>query len=166
MEIERKYLIKHIPEHLDTYPHDELCQAYVSTSPVIRVRQKNDDYILTVKSAGMMERQEFELALTSDSFHHLLSKKEGMVISKTRYKIPDANGYTIELDFFHGVYKGLIMAEVEFPSVEEAKSYNPPAWFGPEVTCDQRFFNSNLCMNTAFEVKELMDSLQNVAINS
>ena len=38
MEIERKYLISSLPEHLDQYPHRQLEQGYLSTSPVVRVR--------------------------------------------------------------------------------------------------------------------------------
>ena len=152
MEIERKFLIKELPAGLGTYPHDELCQAYVCTAPVIRVRQKNDQYILTVKSGGMMARQEVEMPIDAATFEHLKSKKDGMLISKTRYKIPDRNGLTIELDLFHDVYEGFCMAEVEFPSVEAAEAYLPPDWFGEDVTYDRRFHNSQLCSNSVAEV--------------
>ena len=40
MEIERKYLIRQLPNHLNDYPHDEISQAYISTDPVIRIRKK------------------------------------------------------------------------------------------------------------------------------
>ena len=56
MEIERKFLIKSLPDDLNHYPCDTLTQAYISTEPVIRVRQKNTDYILTLKSAGLLAR--------------------------------------------------------------------------------------------------------------
>ena len=44
MEIERKFLIKSLPDNLESYSCDTLIQAYISTEPVIRVRQKNEDY--------------------------------------------------------------------------------------------------------------------------
>ena len=37
MEIERKYLIHKLPDHLEAYPHRTLEQAYLCTEPVVRV---------------------------------------------------------------------------------------------------------------------------------
>lgn len=48
--------------------------------------------------------------------------------------VPGNDHLTIELDVFEGHYDGLILAEVEFASEEEAKAFNPPAWFGEDVT--------------------------------
>lgn len=156
MEIERKFIVKNLPDNLDQYPHDEICQAYVCTSPVIRVRQKNENYILTLKSGGMMARQEVEMPITKETFEHLKAKKDGMILSKTRYKIPEKSGLTIELDVFHDVYEGFYMAEVEFSSVEEANAYLPPEWFYLDVTYDGRFHNSQLCKNSAKEVAQFL----------
>lgn len=58
MEIERKYLIHKLPDHLEAYPHRTLEQAYLCTEPVVRVRRDADDYILTYKSKGLMIREE------------------------------------------------------------------------------------------------------------
>lgn len=82
MEIERKFLIKSLPDDLNHYPCDTLTQAYISTEPVIRVRQKNTDYILTLKSAGLLAREEVEMPLSEESFAHLLTKKDGISIEK------------------------------------------------------------------------------------
>lgn len=159
MEIERKFLIKSLPANLEKYPHDTLVQAYISTEPVIRIRQKNKDYILTLKSAGLMAREEIEMPLSKESFAHLLSKKDGLTIEKTRYKIPD-DPYLIELDVFEGDYTGFCMAEVEFPDIEQAHSYPVPAWFGPEVTMDSRFHNSNLSKRSSREVTEFLKMIK------
>ncbi|MCI6857761.1 MAG: CYTH domain-containing protein [Eubacterium sp.] len=160
MEIERKFLIKTLPDNLKDYPNDHLMQAYISTEPVIRVRKKNDDYILTLKSAGLLARQEVEMPLSEPSFLHLLAKKDGLEIEKTRYKIPDSSGYLIELDVFEGAYKGFCMAEVEFPDMKSAETYLPPSWFGQEVTMDSRFHNSTLSARTPAQVREFLDALQ------
>ena len=72
MEIERKYLIKNLPEKLDTYPHDDISQAYISTDPVIRIRKKNQNHILTLKSQGLLAREEVEMPISKESFLHLL----------------------------------------------------------------------------------------------
>lgn len=160
MEIERKYLIKQLPEHLDSYPHDIIAQAYVCTCPVIRIRRKNDDYILTVKSEGLLAREEVEMPLSRESFTHLSAKTDGIIIEKTRYKIPESHGYLIELDIFHGSYEGLIMAEIEFPDIDSANSFKAPGWFGPDVTMDTRFHNSSLSQNSPAEIQKFLSDLQ------
>lgn len=40
--------------------------------------------------------------------------------------------------------RGLVMAEVEFPSEEVAVEYEGPEWFDDEVTFDSRYQNNNL----------------------
>ena len=162
MEIERKFLVDKIPAQAAGAATDHLEQAYVSTSPVIRVRRKNDLYILTVKSRGLLAREEYELAISRSSYHHLVEKKDGMIITKDRINIPLPGGLTCELDVFSGPYEGLMMAEVEFPDLQTARSFNPPAWFGREVTEDSRFQNASLCMNTQEEVNLFMDQLHSI----
>ena len=71
-------------------------------------------------------------------------KADGIVISKTRYLIPEKDGLTIELDIFHKDYDGLFLAEVEFCSEEQANAYVPPAWFGEDVTYSSEYHNSTL----------------------
>ena len=144
MEIERKYLISSVPFALSSYPCRKIEQGYLSTAPVVRIRRDNNDYILTYKSKGMMIREEYNLPLTKDAYLHLKPKADGLVISKTRYLIPEKNGLTIELDVFHQEYEGLLLAEVEFSSQEEAESYCPPDWFGEDVTFSVRYHNSTL----------------------
>ena len=82
MEIERKYLIKKLPEDLAQYPHMEMEQAYLCTEPVVRVRKEGEDYVLTYKSKGLMVREEYNLPLTKESYEHLLEKADGTVITK------------------------------------------------------------------------------------
>ena len=91
-----------------------------------------------------MSREEYNLPLTKDAYEHLKQKADGIVISKTRYLIPEKNGLTIELDVFHEVYEGLLLAEVEFSSEEEANSYVAPEWFGEDVTFSSEYHNSTL----------------------
>ena len=99
MEIERKYLLKKMPDNLDTYRHRHLEQGYLCTAPVVRIRKDDDRYELTYKSGGMMVRQEYNLLLTKDSYEHLKKKVDGRLITKKRYMIPYEK-YMIELDVF------------------------------------------------------------------
>ena len=147
MEIERKFLIKELPEDLDSFPHEKIEQGYLCTDPVVRVRKEGDRYTLTYKGKGLLAREEENLPLTEEAYTHLIRKADGRIISKTRYRIPYLS-YTIELDLFSDIRiessEPLIMAEVEFPSVEEAKGFTPPSWFGRDVTEDVRYHNSRM----------------------
>ena len=123
MEIERKFLIKQIPEGCTSFPCRQIEQAYLNTDPVVRVRRDNDDYYLTYKGKGLLSREEYNLPLNKEAYEHLLAKADGIILTKKRYMIPvPGNDHlTIELDVFEGHYDGLILAEVEFASEEEAK---------------------------------------------
>ena len=144
MEIERKFLIKQIPEGCTSFPCRQIEQAYLNTDPVVRVRRDNDDYYLTYKGKGLLSREEYNLPLNKEAYEHLLAKADGNIITKKRYEIPDGTGKTIELDLFEGVFSGLTLAEVEFESIEEANAYIPPSWFTKDVTMDAAYHNSNM----------------------
>ena len=146
MEIERKFLIsqENLPQNLVSYPSKKIQQGYLCTDPVVRNRRSNDSYYLTYKSKGLMCREEYNLPLTQEAYEHLKPKADGVIISKTRYVIPEKDGLTIELDIFDAPYQGLFLAEVEFSSEEEAISYIPPEWFGEEVTNSSKYHNSTL----------------------
>lgn len=143
MEIEKKYLLKKMPEHLESYPHHKIEQGYLCTEPVVRIRRQDDTYILTYKSKGLMAREEYNLPLTKEAYFHLKPKADGIIIEKTRYKIPFQK-YTIELDVFEKDLAPLVLAEVEFESVAEAERFVPPEWFGEDVTYSSEYHNSTL----------------------
>lgn len=147
MEIERKFLIKALPDNLDAYPCIHIEQGYLNTNPVVRIRKQNDDYILTYKGKGMLAREEYNLPLNQQSYVHLKSKCDGNIISKKRHLIP-LNGLTIELDVFDAPFAPLIMAEVEFDSLEAAYAFLPPDWFAQEVTHKPEYHNSYMSRQT------------------
>ena len=142
MEIERKFLIKKLPENLESYPCLFIEQAYLCTDPVVRIRRQNDEYYMTYKGTGLMVREEYNLPLNETAYQHLKKKADGRTITKKRYCIP-LGELTIELDLFSSP-DGLIMAEVEFPTEEAALSFTPPEWFAEDVTGDSRYHNSNM----------------------
>ena len=144
MEIERKYLVHRLPEHLKDYPCRTITQGYLNTSPVIRIRRDNDKYELTYKSKGLMAREEYNLPLTREAYEHLLTKIDGYMIRKKRYMIPLKCGLTAELDVFEEQLAPLLLVEVEFQSEEDALSFVPPSWFGEDVTFSGEYHNSRL----------------------
>lgn len=165
MEIERKFTIKQLPENLNQYEKKEMEQAYLCSKPTVRIRRSNEDYILTYKSKLGMKLpesataracEEVELPLTKEAYEHLKEKADGSVIKKTRYLIPIENNRKIELDVFHGYLEGLVFAEVEFGSEEEAAAFQLPDWFLEDVTFDRRY--SNAVMTRYSSLDELMES--------
>ena len=178
MEIEKKYLVSRLPDDLNSYEHEEIEQAYLCDRPTLRIRRKGDRYIFTYKGRvmpvdadpGLTDSgpgdhghesgsdqpddrlciaDEVERPLTREAYEHLREKADGIIITKTRYRIP-YNGYTIELDLFHGEHEGFVLAEVEFPTAGEALSFNPPDWFGEDVSGDVRYTNNYMSKKLLF----------------
>lgn len=143
MEIERKFTVKQLPADLADWPKKRIEQAYLCVEPVIRVRRSDGEYWLTCKGKGLLAREEMEFPLTREAYLHLLPKADGNVIAKDRYLIP-LGGRTVELDVFDAPFAPLVIAEVEFPTEEEARAFTPPEWFGAEVTFDPAYQNSSL----------------------
>lgn len=144
MEIERKYLVRKLPENLEQYNKKKIAQGYLCTEPVVRIRRSNDDYYMTYKGGGLMVREEYNLPLTQEAYEHLRPKIDGLLIAKTRYLIPLDNKLTAELDVFEEDLNGLVIVEVEFNTVEEANAFHAPDWFGEDVTNSGKYHNSYL----------------------
>lgn len=142
-EIERKFLIKKLPDNLEQYPFHIIEQAYLTCDPTIRVRREDDRYYMTYKGSGLMVHEEYNLPLTAEAYETLSTKADGNIIRKKRYLIPCSN-HTIELDVFSEPFAPLIIAEVEFASEDEANSFTPPDWFDRDVTDNREYYNSNL----------------------
>ena len=144
-EIERKFKVKEIPD-LNKYEFKQIEQGYLNTNPVIRVRKEDEKYYMTYKGKGHIEREEYNLPLNKESYDHLIVKSDGKIITKKRYLIP-YDKYTIELDIFENDYQGLIIAEVEFESMDEANAFTPPEWFGEDVSKDKNYTNAHLALS-------------------
>lgn len=160
MEIERKFLVRSLPENPEQYPHSELEQGYISGGgTTVRIRRDGERYLLTIKKKpkGLtspceeaMVREEIEEEIDEDLYRRLSSYTETPMLRKTRYRIPYGK-YTVELDLYHGVLEGLATAEIEFPSVQEAMAATVPEWFGRDVSGDKRFRNSRLATLTSLD---------------
>lgn len=162
MEIERKFTVTKLPEHLESYSCHSIEQAYLNTDPVVRIRKEDDSYYMTYKGKGLLAREEYNLPLNEASYYHLREKADGNVISKKRYVIPiqapkfnmtymsflkesiDQISLSVELDIFDPPFAPLIIAEVEFPDQEMAEAFQPLDWFSQDVTNDPAYHNSNL----------------------
>ena len=144
-EIERKFLVVG-DEWRKGAVGTHYRQGYLNSvkERTVRIRTINDKAFLTVKGLTVgCTRLEFEYAIPYDDCVKMLDElAEKPIIEKTRYKIPTGNGLTWEIDEFHGVNEGLVVAEIEIPSEDTA--FVKPEWIGEEVSSEPRNFNSNL----------------------
>jgi adenylate cyclase len=149
MEVERKFLVS-VPPNLDAANVDEIEQGYlaIGSDGEVRVRRKGDQLLLTAKRGSGLSRQEAEIELDSTSFDELWALTEGRRLRKRRHVIPHGE-LKIEMDVYGGDLEGLIVAEIEFRSEEEAKAFDPPGWLGEEVTGDHRYLNETLATSGA-----------------
>ncbi len=142
IEIERKFLV--VGDDWRQAPAVPYAQGYLNRDKqrTVRVRVVQDKAWLTVKGASHgATRAEFEYAIPVADAEELLALCDGPLVRKLRRVVEHA-GATWEIDEFQGDNAGLVVAEIELASEDEA--FEAPPWLGAEVTHDARYFNSNL----------------------
>jgi adenylate cyclase len=146
MEIERKYLVPSPPERLGKSDRERISQGYLAIGAdgeEVRVRRAGERAWLTVKRGLGEVRVEEEIELDPDQVGALWPLTEGRRITKTRHRVPEGD-FEVEVDVFEGELEGLVTAEVEFESDEQSAAFEPPEWFGDDVTEDARYKNERL----------------------
>lgn len=149
IEIERKFLVKTMPD-LSNAQKMYIHQGYLtdsSDSIEVRLRRKDDQYFITVKSGSGMVRAERETSIDQHQFESLWPDTQGKRIEKYRWKGQLKTHQTYQLDKFLGSLEPLMLVEVEFSSLEQADNFEPADWFGREVTADKNYKNKALAMN-------------------
>ena len=122
-----------------------LRQGYLSSDPgrVVRVRIEGNLAWLTIKGRSVgAARGEWEYPIPVPDAAELL---EGLcqqpIIEKYRRRI-DFDGMVWEVDEFLGANAGLVVAEIELET--ENQAFAKPDWAGVEVTGEARYYNSSL----------------------
>ena len=120
-------------------------QGYLNSvkERTVRIRTVGDKAFLTIKGLTVgATRTEYEYEIPMADCNAMLDAlAERPLIEKKRYKV-GFGGLTWEIDEFFGENAGLIVAEVELKSEDQA--FKKPDWVGDEVTGDPRYFNANL----------------------
>jgi len=145
-EIERKFLLRQLPDQLKRSRHSIIEQGYLATEPAgrqVRLRKKGKRASLTFKVGRGAHREEREIRLSPKQFAALWPGTAGRRLRKVRYDIPWKN-LVIEIDVYRGRHAGLVVAEVEFPDRVTCRKFKPPSWFGREVTGEKRYSNVRL----------------------
>lgn len=144
-EIERKFLVCGEFKSL-AYAHSHIVQGYICSGKgrTVRIRIRDNKGYITIKGAtneSGTSRYEWEKEIPLDDARELMCLCEQGVIDKTRYLVK-CGKHTFEVDEFYGDNQGLLMAEVELESEDEA--FEKPSFIGEEVTGDARYYNSKL----------------------
>lgn len=144
LEIEHKYLVISDEYRAMSSESVSIRQGYLNRRPegTVRVRIKGTKAFLTVKGRTSGDtRLEFEYEVPVREAEQMLQMCDGAEIDKTRYLVRYGD-HTWEVDEFHGLRQGLVVAEIELD--ESRHDYRLPPFVGREVTGDPKYYNSNL----------------------
>lgn len=149
MEVERKFLVQG-PPGLDAASGEEIEQGYLAIGPdgEVRLRRRGGDLVLTAKRGSGLSREEAEVELDAERFDQLWPLTEGRRLHKRRHVVPH-DDLEIEVDVYEGGLEGLVVAEIEFASEEQARGFEPPEWLGEEVTGEAAYLNETLATRGA-----------------
>lgn len=155
MEIERKYLLAAQPDVLiregliKVEKEQFIEQTYLALDgdQELRVRRITNpstgqvEYTHTFKKGWGLAREEVEFAI-SEGLYDQVVKAHG-AIPLTKRRITARWGDTIiEIDDYKQI--DMLVLEVEFPSLEAAESFVPPAWFGQDISTDKQYSNKKV----------------------
>lgn len=158
-EIERKYLLTDESWRASVTESVQIRQGYLTTMAggaraSVRVRVSGSSAFLNIKSMTLgIARDEFEYPIPLDDAQHMLDHLcSGAVIDKWRHHV-HFGGLLWEIDEFLGANGGLIVAEVELDSTDQAVML--PSWAGAEVSDDPRYYNVSLVQSPYTQWKDV-----------
>lgn len=144
IERERTFLVTRVPGSIGA--GRRIRQGYVAVDGQVSVRVRDiegADPTLTLKAGAGSTRIELEWTLTRTRFEALWPLAEGRRIDKTRHLVA-VGDRAVEVDVFAGDLDGLCLVDVEFDDQVTMTTFEPPSWFGAEVTDDVRWSNARL----------------------
>jgi CYTH domain-containing protein len=155
VELERRFLLAGVPEGAEVLAVHEIDDRYLDGTRLrlrrmarvggptqLKLTQKVPD------ADGHGRQGELTTLYLSEAEHAALAQMPAAALSKSRLSIAPYG-----VDVFHGALAGLVLAEVEFASVEAAAALVPDAFCRAEVTADRRFTGGELVRATAEQVR-------------
>lgn len=155
MEIERKFLVHNLPDlsGLSAIPYE---RYYLKADPEFedRVQRVGSIYERETKvRKSELERTSHKTEISQEEFERLRTQASSAII-RDSYLISEQPEVTIKI--YHGQYEGLVRAEVEFNSVEEARAYTTEEWMGEEITESPLGRDSQLLQLSQQEFRKLL----------
>jgi len=154
-EIERKFLVKIavLTPLLDLGVPSAITQAYLTNKIDYTVRVRTSTRIkdcyapaaskgfLTIKGRNQgIVRPEYEYEIPYQEALDII-QMSNVTIQKDRYRVHTMQ-HVWEVDFFHGLNEGLVIAEIELQAKDEHVEL--PSWIDKEVSDKACYYNSNL----------------------
>ncbi len=132
-EIERKFFVKKLPDLSSIQPlHYERYFLKRSDGEEERISKVNDRYFYEKKNeVSNLERSREKKEISSIEFEKL---KQGVGDALIRERYDVSENPKVSIQIYHGKHEGLVRAEVEFISEEEANAFQPLDWMGREMT--------------------------------
>ncbi len=160
VRIETTYLINELPKDLEKHKSAEIEQGYlIDADDACRIRRKDDEYSFTRKIIAIMGdksvREHIEIPIVKEEFTQLW-KAVTKSLTKKRYYYDSKMGTDLRVDVFEGKLKGLVLAELVFSDENYLRDFEPPKWFGREVTSESWASNQFLSGKSYADVKKLI----------
>ena len=136
MEIERKWMVSGWPRGLQAAEVYEMAQGYISVRPTVRIRREALQggamaWVLCFKGAPDptgTAREEIETEITPELFARLKHLIGRPLIEKERRSYPLPGGLVLEVNRVdRGLPTEFWYADVEFPTLEQARGWDPAA---------------------------------------
>lgn len=164
IELERTFLIKHVPAGLQESLSKKMCDLYIPANerhPHTRIRQNGDAYEFTKKRPidnDPSKQIESTVYLTKDEFDSL-KKSDAKQVSKQRYFYGE-DGYSYEVDVFEGPLKGLVLVDIEFENEEAQAEFIMPDWCLREVTHEECIAGGMLAGKSYADIEHTLEKLR------
>jgi CYTH domain-containing protein len=154
-EIERKFILNELPElDMESFSTYERHFIYAKDGVEFRIQRKGEAYECERKgnsSGYSIEKVKF--AITLEEFE-LLKTIAFDSLMREAYTVIGSPGISVKV--YKGRFAGLIRAEVEFSSVDEAEAFQVPEWFGKEITFTPLGMDARLIMLSEEEFRRLL----------
>jgi CYTH domain-containing protein len=151
-------LIEQFPVDADVVRIRRIKDRYIDGT-MLRLREQKDDggevvFKLTQKvparTGGSQQGLITNMYLTESEFR-LLAQLPARALSKTRYSVPPFG-----IDVFEGTLEGLLLAEAEFDTADQADALTIPPFILQEVTDDERFTGGRLVRSSREDIQKLL----------
>lgn len=132
-EIERKFLVKEMPDLTGLKPlHYERYFIQRGLDVEERVQKKGNIFEREKKVTISSVESKKEKEIISENVYNELKERALDAIIRDAYLLQMSPN--VSLKIYGGRFNGLVRAEVEFTSIEEANAFIPFAWMGKEIT--------------------------------
>lgn len=151
-EIERKWILSSLPDigSQSSVPYERHF-LFIGEGVEVRIQRKTDKFEFERKvESNDLTRVGEKFEITEAEFNHFKQYAVGS-IERESYIV---KGVSVKV--YKGKHSGLIRAEVEFNSEEDAERFKPLDWFGEEITDSPLGKDKKLSQLSSEEFNQLM----------